>query len=64
MKEETHWSMVLGLKKTGDVLARSDLCHLHDGRTEAESCAIRRAVDQGDRVIVWPVQGFPSPELA
>ena len=23
--------MVLGLKKTGDVLARSDLCHLHDG---------------------------------
>ena len=31
MKEETHWSMVLGLKKTGDVLARSDLCHLHDG---------------------------------
>ena len=24
--------MVRGLRKTGDLLARSDLCHLHDVR--------------------------------
>ena len=29
MNEVRHWSMVLGLKKTGDVLARSDLCGTH-----------------------------------
>ena len=32
--------MVRGLRKPGDLLARSELCHLHDGREEAESCAI------------------------
>ena len=32
--------MVRGLRKPGDLLARSDLCHLHDGREEAEACAI------------------------
>ena len=41
--------MVLGLKKTGDVLARSDLCHLHDGRAEAESCAIDPKLRRQDR---------------
>ena len=40
MNEDRHWSMVRGLKKPGDLLARSDLCHLHDGRAEAECCAI------------------------
>ena len=29
--------MVRGLRKPGDLLARSDLCHLHDGREEAEA---------------------------
>ena len=52
MNEETHWSMVLGLKKTGDVLARSDLCHLHDGRAEAESCAIDRKLRRQERDVV------------
>ena len=37
---EERWSMVRGLRKTGDLLARSDLCHLHEGRAEAEACAI------------------------
>ena len=37
---EEHWSMVRGLRKTGDLLARSDLCHLHEGRAAAEACAI------------------------
>ena len=40
MNEDRHWSMVSGLRKPGDLLARSELCHLHDGREEAEACAI------------------------
>ena len=44
--------MVRGLKKTGDVLARSDLCHLHDGRAEAESCAIDPKLQRQDRDVV------------
>ena len=34
MNEDRHWSMVSGLRKPGDLLARSELCHLHDGREE------------------------------
>ena len=41
--------MVRGLKKTGDVLARSDLCHLHDGRAGAASCAIDPKLRRQDR---------------
>ena len=48
--------MVRGLKKTGDVLARSDLCHLHDGRAEAESCAIE-LISDSDRRTTHP----PTP---
>ncbi len=44
--------MVRGLKKTGDLLARSDLCHLHDGRAETESCAIDRKLQRQDRADV------------
>ena len=52
MNEEKHWSMVRGLRKTGDVLARSDLCHLHDGRAEAESCALDEKFQGQDRDVV------------
>ena len=38
--------MVRGLRKPGDLLARSDLCHLHDGREEAEACAIEPKLDR------------------
>ena len=41
--------MVQGLRKTGDLLARSDLCHLHDVRAEAESCAIDPRLQCQDR---------------
>ena len=52
MSEERHWSMVRGLRKPGDLLARSDLCHLHDGRAEAESCAIDPKLQRQDRDVV------------
>ena len=52
MNKERHWSMVRGLKKTGDVLARSDLCHLHDGREEAEACAIEPKLQRQERDVV------------
>ena len=63
MKEETHWSMVLGLKKTGDVLARSDLCHLHDGRAEAESCAIDPKLRRQDRDVVLVARSGSSQHV-
>ena len=44
--------MVRGLRKTGDLLARSDLCHLHVGRAEAESCAIDPKLERQDRDVV------------
>ena len=52
MKKEKHWSMVRGLRKTGDLLARSDLCHLHEGRAEAESCALDEKLHGQDRDVV------------
>ena len=52
MNEETHWSMVRGLTKPGDFLARSDLCHLHDGRAAAESCALDEKLQGQDRDVV------------
>ena len=63
MKEETHWSMVLGLKKTGDVLARSDLCHLHDGRAEAESCAIDPKLQHQERDVVLVARSGASQHV-
>ena len=59
MNEETHWSMVRGLTKPGDLLARSDLCHLHDGRAEAESCALDEKL-QGSGSGSWPGPGRTS----
>ena len=44
--------MVRGLRKTGDLLARAELCHLHDGRAEAESCAIDEKLLGQDRDVV------------
>ena len=44
--------MVRGLRKTGDLLARSDLCHLHEGRAEAESCALDEKLQGQDRDVV------------
>ena len=44
--------MVRGLRKTGDLLSRSDLCHLHGRRTEAESCAIDAKLEGQDRDVV------------
>ena len=44
--------MVKGLRKTGDLLARSDLCHLHPGRAEAESCAIDEQLQGQERDVV------------
>ena len=44
--------MVRGLKKPGDLLARSDLCHLHEGRAEAEFCAIDDKLQCQDRDVV------------
>lgn len=52
MNEEKHWSMVRGLSKTGDLLARSDLCHLHEGRAAAESCALDEKLQGQDRDVV------------
>ena len=52
MNEKRHWSMVRGLRKTGDLLVRSDLCHLHEGRAEAESCAIDAKLQGQDRDVV------------
>ena len=52
MNEKQHWSMVSGLRKTGDLLARSDLCHLHERRAEAESCAIDEKLQGQDRDVV------------
>ena len=52
MNEEKHWSMVRGLRKTGDLLARSDLCHLHEERAEAESCALDERLQGQDRDVV------------
>ena len=40
--------MVRGLRKTGDLLARSDLCHLHEGRAEA-ACALDEKLKGDDR---------------
>ena len=56
-----HWSMVRGLRKPGDVLARSDLCHLHDGRAEAESCAIDPKLQHQDLSGSPRDGGFVSP---
>ena len=44
--------MVRGLRKPGDLLARSDLCHLHDGREEAEACAIEPKLQRQERDVV------------
>ena len=55
--------MVMGLKKTGDVLARSDLCHLHDGRAEAESCAIDPKLRRQDRDVVLVVRSGSSQHV-
>ena len=52
MNEENHWSMVRGLRKRGDLLARSDLCHLHAGRAEAEACALDEKLQGQDRDVV------------
>ena len=52
MKEEKHWSMVRGLRKPGDLLVRSELCHLHDGRAEAEACALEQKLRFEDRDVV------------
>ena len=52
MNEEKYWAMVRGLKKSGDLLARSDLCHLHEKREEAESCAIDEKLRDQDRDVV------------
>ena len=53
MNEQKYWSMVRGLRKPGDLLTRSELCHLHDGRAEAESCAIEQMKLQSqDRDVV------------
>ncbi len=52
MNEEKHWSMVRGLRKTGDLLARSDLCHLHEERAEAEACALDERLQGQDRDVV------------
>ena len=63
MNEVRHWSMVRGLKKTGDVLARSDLCHLHDGRAEAESCAIDPKLQRQERDVVLVARSRSSQHV-
>ena len=40
------------LRAPGDLLARSDLCHLHEGRAEAEFCAIDDKLQCQDRDVV------------
>ena len=63
MNEERYWSMVRGLKKTGDLLARSALCHLHDGRAEAESCAIDPKLQRQDRDVVLVARSGSSQHV-
>ncbi len=55
--------MVRGLKKTGDVVGRSDLCHLHDGRAEAESCAIDPKLQRQDRDVVLVARSGSSQHV-
>ena len=46
-------------------MVRRSLSEIINGRLHRRSDASAAVpVDQGDRVTVWPVQGFPSPELA
>ena len=55
--------MVRGLRKTGDLLARSDLCHLHEGRAEAESCALDEELQGQDRDVVLVARSGSSQYL-
>ena len=63
MNEENHWSMVQGLRKTGDLLARSDLCHLHAGRAEAEACALDEKLQGQDRDVVLVARSGSSQHV-
>ena len=63
MSEERHWSMVRGLREPGDLLARSDLCHLHDGRAEAESCAIDPKLQRQQRDVVLVARSGSSQHV-
>ena len=63
MHEEKYWSMVRGLRKTGDLLARSDLCHLHEGRAEAESCAHDEKLQGDDRDVVLVARSGSSQHV-
>ena len=51
--------MVRGLRKPGDLLARSDLCHLHDGREEAEASDAARD-DAGEELAGRAAHGSPG----
>ena len=51
MKNE-YWATVKNLHKTGDVLARSELCHLHDEREDAETCGLGTSRNDRKRDVV------------
>ena len=55
--------MVRGLRKTGDLLARSDLCHLHEGRAEAEACALDEKLQGEDRDVVLVARSGSSQHV-
>ena len=55
--------MVRGLRQPGDLLARSELCHLHDGRAEAESCAIDPKLQRQDRDVVLVARSESSQHV-
>ena len=55
--------MVRGLRKPGDLLARSDLCHLHDGREEAEACAIEPKLQRQERDVVLVARSGSSQHV-
>ena len=55
--------MVRGLRKPGDLLARSELCHLHDGRAEAESCAIDPKLQRQERDVVLVARSESSQHV-
>ena len=63
MNEDRHWSMVSGLRKPGDLLARSELCHLHDGREEAEACAIDEKLEHQERDVVLVTRSGPNQHV-
>ena len=52
-----------GSGQPGDLLARSELCHLHDGRAEAESCAIDPKLQRQDRDVVLVARSESSQHV-